>query len=202
MKYYAIRQINGETINKILTNWNECKKLVTGNRAEYKSFKAEQEAKDYLGNYIEEESEEDTLNNKENYVYYVDGSYMNDTIGWGFILVKHNEEITRTCGEIKPTKDTSRNISGELESAKMAVRHAISNGLKEIYIINDYQGISSYISGAWAGKTQESKEYTKWMLDKIERFGLNIKFIKVKGHTSNKWNDEVDSVAKLGTQLL
>ncbi|WP_252251216.1 viroplasmin family protein [Clostridium sp. VAP52] len=26
MKYYAIRQINGETINKILTNWDECKK--------------------------------------------------------------------------------------------------------------------------------------------------------------------------------
>ncbi|MBZ9693306.1 ribonuclease H family protein [Clostridium sp. M14] len=202
MKYYAIRQINGETINKILTNWDACKKLVTGNRAEYKSFKAEQEAKDYLGDYIEEESEEDVLNNKENYVYYVDGSYMNDTIGWGFILVKHNEELTKMCGEIKPTENNSRNISGELESAKMAVRHAISNGLKEIYIVNDYQGISSYITGAWKPKTSESKDYTNWMLDKINRFELNIKFIKVKGHTSNKWNDEVDTVAKLGTQLL
>lgn len=200
MKYYAIRQINGETINKIYTNWDECKAKVIGNRAEYKSFKTEIEAKDYLGSYEEEQGEGDVLNNKENHIYYVDGSYMNDKIGWGFIYVKHNEVVTKMCGGIKPIEGkTSRNITGELESTKMAVRHALSNGLKEIYIVNDYQGISSYVTGAWKPKTDESKEYTDWMNNIKDKIKLN--FIKVKGHSNNQFNDEVDEMAKLGTIL-
>ena len=35
-KYYAIRQINGEVVNEILTSWDECKAKVHGVRAEYK----------------------------------------------------------------------------------------------------------------------------------------------------------------------
>lgn len=200
MKFYAIRQINGETINKIYTNWDECKAKVTGNRAEYKSFKNEPDAKKYLGNYEEEKSEDDTLNNLDNHIYYVDGSFMNDIIGWGFLYVKHNEVIAKMCGGIKPVEGkTSRNITGELEATKMAVRHAITDGLKEIYIVNDYQGISSYVTGAWKPKTDESREYTDWMNNVKDRIKIN--FIKVKGHSNNKFNDIVDELAKLGTTL-
>jgi ribonuclease HI len=199
MKYYAIRQINGETVNEILTNWTECEAKVKGNRVEYKSFKTEKEAKEYLGNHIEEEKETDALENNENHIYYVDGSYMNDTIGWGFVYVKHNQEVTKMCGSIKPNENTSRNITGELEATKMAVRHAIINELKEVYIVHDYQGISSYVTGAWNPKTQESKDYTEWMNKAKDR--INIKFIKVAGHSNNRFNDVVDNVAKMGTTL-
>lgn len=199
MKYYAIRQIQGIPCNKILTSWDECKALVNGKSAEYKSFKTEQDAKDYLGNYEEEAKEEDIINKGE-YIYYVDGSYMNDTIGWGFILTKNDTELTRLAGSIKPTKDiVSRNIHGELEATKMAVRHAIANGIKDIYIVYDYQGISSYVTGAWKADKQESKDYTNWILQQSHKVSVN--FIKVKGHTNHKWNDAVDELAKLGTTL-
>lgn len=198
-KYYAIRQINGETVNEILTSWDECKAKVNGVRAEYKSFKTEQEANDYLCAYVEEEKEEDVLANPNNHIYYVDGSYLNDVIGWGFVYVKDRTPITKMCGGILPTKGTSRNITGELESAKMAIRHAISNGLKEIYIVNDYQGISSYVTGAWQPDKQESKDYTNWVNSVKDK--ISIKFVKVKGHTNNIFNDMVDEIAKLGTTL-
>ena len=198
-KYYAIRQINGETVNEILTSWDECKAKVNGVRAEYKSFKTVQEANDYLGAYVEEEKEEDVLANPNNHIYYVDGSYLNDVIGWGFVYVKDRTPITKMCGGISPTNGTSRNITGELESAKMAIRHAISNGLKEIYIVNDYQGISSYVTGAWQPDKQESKDYTNWVNSVKDK--ISIKFVKVKGHTNNIFNDMVDEIAKLGTTL-
>lgn len=198
-KFYAIRQINGEVVNEILTSWNECKEKVSGVRAEYKSFKTEQEAKDYLGAYVEEEKEDDVLSDSNKHIYYVDGSYMNNNIGWGFIYVKDRKPVTKMCGSILSTNETSRNITGELESAKMAIRHAISNGLNEIYIVNDYQGISSYVTGAWKPDKKESKDYTNWVNSVKDKIKLN--FIKTKGHTGNLFNDMVDELAKLGTKL-
>jgi ribonuclease HI len=124
---------------------------------------------------------------------------MNDTIGWGFVYVKHNQEVTRMCGGIKPNENTSRNITGELEATKMAVRHAITNELKEVYIVHDYSGISSYVTGAWEAKTLETKAYTEWIFYAKKK--IDIKFIKTKGHSNNRFNDLVDQIAKIGTEL-
>lgn len=201
MKYYAIRQIDGVTVNEILTDWNSCKERIHKKRAEYKSFKTEQEALDYLDAYVEEEKEEDVLQNPNNHIYYVDGSCMGDEkIGWGFVYVKDNTVVTTMCGGVKPIEGyTTRNITGELESAKMAVRHALANNLEEIYIINDYQGISSYVTGAWQADKQESKDYLAWMQAVAK--DIKINFVKVKGHTNNKFNDMVDKLAKKGNDL-
>ncbi|WP_425306079.1 viroplasmin family protein [Clostridium neonatale] len=43
MKYYAIKKGNGVT-NKIVETWEECKVLVLGYPAIYKSFKTKDEA--------------------------------------------------------------------------------------------------------------------------------------------------------------
>ena len=103
------------------------------------------------------------------------------------------------CGGIEPNENTSRNITGELEASKMAVRYAIANRMKKIYIVNDYQGISSYVTGSWKPKTQESKDYTEFMNKAKNKVDIN--FIKVKGHSNNKFNDMVDALAILGTTL-
>lgn len=200
-KFYAIRTIDGETVNEILTDWTTCEKRVKGHNAQYKSFTTEEEAKEYLGNYEEEEKEEEVVNRGE-YIYYVDGSYKDDMIGWGFILTKDDTEITRIAGSIKPILGkTTRNITGELEATKMAIRHAITNNIKKFFIGHDYAGISCYITGTWEADKQESKEYTSWMKKQIEKNELDIGFIKIKGHTGHNWNDEVDELAKLGTKL-
>ena len=201
MKYYAIRQIEGVVYKEILTSWEECKPVVTGKMCEYKSFAKESDAIAYLESYVEEPKEEEILNNKDNYIYYVDGSYKGDMIGWGFVLIKDNTKLTQMCGGLEPNEDTSRNITGELEATKMAVRHALANDFKNITIIYDYQGIGSYVNGSWKPKTNESKAYLNWMNKTIEENSLNVSFVKVKGHSDNKWNDEVDTMAKKGCTL-
>lgn len=200
-KFYAIRTIDGEVVNEIHTEWSECQKRVKGHNVQYKSFTSMEEAKTYLGEYKEEEKEDDIISRGE-YIYYVDGSYMNDIIGWGYVLTKDDTEITRLAGGIRPILGkTSRNITGELEATKMAVRHAILNGIKKLYICHDYQGISAYVTGSWKADKTESKEYTNWMKNQIESNELIIGFLKVKGHTGHKWNEIVDEVAKKGTEL-
>ena len=79
----------------------------------------------------------------------------------------------------------------------MAVNHALINGFKKIYIVNDYAGISCYPTGAWKPKTEESKRY-KSLMDNYMKL-IDINFIKVKGHSNNKFNDIVDELAKKGT---
>lgn len=47
-KYYAIKVGKGVK-DKIVTSWSECEALVKGYPSVYKSFKTEEEAKEYLG---------------------------------------------------------------------------------------------------------------------------------------------------------
>lgn len=47
-KYYAIKKGRGIE-NKIVRSWSECKKIVEGYNSEFKAFKVEEEALEYLG---------------------------------------------------------------------------------------------------------------------------------------------------------
>jgi viroplasmin and RNaseH domain-containing protein len=48
-RFYAIKKGKGNTKNKILETWSECKDLVLGYSAEYKGFATKEEAEIYLG---------------------------------------------------------------------------------------------------------------------------------------------------------
>lgn len=197
MKYYAIRKIDSKNVNLLLDNWNECKAKIYKHNCEYKSFKSKEEAQKYLDENSEETTEEQALNS-DKVVYYVDGSYIDNKIGWSYVAVKNKKIKAYNSGNIKETKDTSRNISGELFATLDAVVSAIRMDKKEMYIVHDYQGISSFVTGAWTPKTVEAKDYTKAMKGLIKEYDLNIHFVKVKGHSNNKFNDLADNLAKQG----
>lgn len=67
-----------------------------------------------------------------------------------------------------------------------------------MYIVHDYQGISSFVTGAWTPKTVEAKKYTTTMKGLIKEYDLKIHFVKVKGHSDNEFNDLADKLAKEG----
>ena len=48
-RFYAIKKGKGDTKNKIVETWSECKDLVLGYPAEYKGFATKEEAEIYLG---------------------------------------------------------------------------------------------------------------------------------------------------------
>lgn len=197
MKYYAIRKIDSKNVNLLLDNWDECKAKIYKHNCEYKGFKSKEEAQKYLNENSEEITEEQALNSNK-LVYYVDGSYIENKIGWSYVAVVNREVKTHNSGNIKETKDTSRNISGELFATLGAVVNAIMMNKKEIYIVHDYQGISSFVTGAWSPKTVEAKKYTTTMKELIKEYDLNIHFVKVKGHSNSEFNDLADKLAKEG----
>ena len=199
-KLYAIRTRDGQIVNKIIDNWSDCEKYVKGHSVVYKGFPTLEDALEYLGCYKEEEKIEDLVDSSKDLIY-VDGSYLNDMIGWGWVHVRDNKVIAKNCGGIIPTRAmTGRNIVGELKATQNACTYAIANGLKEVTIVNDYQGISSFIDGSWEPKERVSINYKVFMEDKVLP-RLKVNFCKVKGHSGNKYNEVADELAKLGTSF-
>lgn len=100
-KFYAIRKGNGVK-NIIVNTWVECSKLVLGYNAEYKSFKTEEEAENYLLGNLEikaknksgsdtKNKEEPKVSNRKPIKIYLDDD----------ILVKFNEK----CSELNIGKN-------------------------------------------------------------------------------------------------
>lgn len=58
-KYYAIK-IGKGVKNRIVDTWSECKELVLGYNSTYKSFKTREEAMEYLGFKVKQESNTNT----------------------------------------------------------------------------------------------------------------------------------------------
>lgn len=59
----------------------------------------------------------------------------------------------------------------------------------------DYEGIEKWCIGAWKTNKVGTINYKKYY-DSIKE-NLNVKFVKVKAHSGNKYNDEADRLAKL-----
>ncbi|WP_304340040.1 ribonuclease H family protein [Metaclostridioides mangenotii] len=190
-KVYAVR--NGKKTG-VFNTWDECKKQVNGFKgAEYKSFKTLEEAKDYVyGSDLKKfEIDENTVE------AYVDGSYEHSIklYGSGVVILKGDVEITSFSvkGNDKDLVDM-RNVAGEIEASKIAMNYCIENGIKNLILYFDYEGIEKWCIGAWKTNKVGTINYKKYY-DSIKD-NLNVKFVKVKAHSGNKYNDEADRLAK------
>ena len=86
------------------------------------------------------------------------------------------------------------NIIGEIEASKGAIGHAYDSKKKKVVIYHDLEGTARWASGKFRAKNEYTKSYVKF----IESYDKKIKiiFIKVKGHSGNKYNDLADELAK------
>lgn len=134
-----------------------------------------------------------------NLIAYVDGSYEHEirTYGYGIVVINDNGEIEQFCGGgSDPNTASLRNVAGELIAAMSAIRYAIRNGCKEIEIFYDYDGIEMWATGGWKTKKMLTALYAHSVRRWMEQ--INIKFVKVKGHTGDTYNEMADELAKRG----
>ena len=75
-----------------------------------------------------------------------------------------------------------------------AVEFTIKNGFEEVTIVYDYQGIESWALGTWKRNKELTQNYNKIMQENMKK--IKIRFLKVKGHSGDKYNDIVDKLAK------
>ena len=127
---------------------------------------------------------------------FVDGSYNMATkvYGYGGFLVHDGvREVLQGHGD-DPEMASMRNVSGEVGGSMAAIRRAIELGIKELVIYYDYMGIEMWANGSW----KRNKKGTIAYYDYIQSVKNDIKlhFVKVKGHSGDKYNDVADRLAK------
>lgn len=189
-KFYAVKE--GRNTG-IFESWDECKKQVDGySGAKYKSFKSMEEAQEYI-----EGGKKAYVSDENEITAYVDGSYNIATkeFSYGVVILKENEVLTKFNGRMDDESlATMRNVAGEIKGAEAAMRYALDNGYKSIVIYHDYEGIARWCLGEWKANKEGTKAY-KAYFDSIKD-SINIRFVKVKGHSNDKYNDMADMLAK------
>ena len=93
-----------------------------------------------------------------------------------------------------------RNVAGEIEGSMAAMKYCIENGIKSISIFYDYEGIQKWCNGDWKAKKEGTKRYVEFYKDASRL--VDVDFIKVKGHSGDKYNDLADELAKKALGLI
>ena len=195
-KIYAVKK--GHTIG-LFYSWDDCKSAVEGFAgAVYKSFESEEEARAFLED-VDIVKNDDVLPrlNAGKVVAFTDGSFDADkkAYGSGACIFAPNDIYVELCNSGKNEKYIDlRNIAGEIIAVLNAIDWAWKNGYDHISIFYDYEGIGKWASGEWKAKTTLSSYYKRYI---DEKNGIiAIEFIKVNGHSNNKYNDRADKLAK------
>lgn len=147
---------------------------------------------DYFENYIEP----DEIKDKFELVVFVDGSYdkQSKIFGSGIAVLDNKEEYSKEYKYAGYDKWDQWNIVGEIEAAKYAIKLAYEKKLKSVCIYHDLKNISLWAAGTWKAKNEYTQSYVRF----IEKYSkeLKITFIKVKGHSCNRYNDLADRLAR------
>lgn len=193
-KFYAVR--NGRTTG-ILTSWDECKKSITGFKgAEYKGFMTLEDAKAYLGEESANPFTSPADLPENTAVAYVDGSYNIKTREFGFGAVIFHDGMARTFSRGYNDEELAemRNVAGEIMGSMFAMHYCKEHGIKNLQIFYDYEGIAKWCRGEWKVNKPGTIAYRDYY-NSMKEF-VNVSFVKVKGHSGDKYNDMADSLAK------
>ncbi len=192
-KFYAVKKGKNPGIYE---SWDECKAQTSGYKgAIFKSFKTRQEAENFI-------KDDDTKSvsieklKKGECVAYVDGSFKQSSGEYSYGCVLFYEEKIEKYNKKFPKSEysTHRNVSGEVSGSVFAIKKAMELNMQEITIFYDYQGIESWARGMWKTNTSLTQKYKKFIDDVKDKIKIN--FVKVKGHSNDKYNDMADELAK------
>ncbi len=188
MKYYAVKKGRNPGI---YTSWDSCLEEVKGySGAIYKSFKTLEEANDFM-----DDSEKELAIGENSAIAYVDGSYNQKlkVYGAGVVYITAGEEL-EFMKSYDDAYHSHRNVAGEVKASELAIAKAIDDGKEQIVIYHDYQGIASWAKGEWKTNNDLTKTYKKFIDE--AKTQIKIDFVKVKGHSNDKYNDRADLLAK------
>ncbi len=137
--------------------------------------------------------------NKEVVKVYVDGSYKYGKAAWAFVALDGDTVLMEQNGIINdPEVNSGHQIGGECQAVLRALAWAAEYN-KQLIIYFDYVGLKSWIADLlnprlrpWATNKKYTAEYRRICL--IHKDYIKD-FVKVKGHSGDKWNDYVDKLA-------
>lgn len=213
-KVYAVKK--GRTTGIFMT-WEDCKAQVDGfTGAEYKSFADPQDAMAYLGlssgNKVGANNKKGGASAPAEEVLppgnraYVDGSYdiSSNRFSCGVVIIETDLNGVSETTELKAVFEDDvaalqRNVAGEVMGAKTAIDYCLENGIDDIEIYHDYEGVGKWADGLWKANNPLTQGYKQFIAD--ARRIMSIRFVKVKAHAGNKYNEMADKLAKQALDL-
>lgn len=194
-KYYAVRR--GRNTG-IFESWDECKKQVMGfGGASYKSFTILEDAKSFLdGEKKADDVRDDAVK------AYVDGSYNVRTkiFSFGAVIFDDGEEILLKQSYDDAEMAVMRNVAGEINGSMAAMKYCVEHQKDKLDLYYDYEGIEKWCTGEWKTNKTGTIEYKKYYESIKDK--LDVRFIKVKGHSGDKYNDMADELAKQAAGII
>lgn len=191
-KFYAVR--TGKNTG-VFSSWDECKKNVDGfPSAVYKSFLSYEEAENFVMN--KKTISEPIENQSADMVAYIDGSYDDSLKRYGYAAIIFFNDEKKIFANSENDKDAVelRNVAGELKAAMFVMDYAKTQKVGSLAIYYDYAGIEMWATESWKANLKFTQKYAAYAKNIMS--DVKIHFNKVKAHTGNKYNEEVDQLAK------
>ena len=195
-KYYAVKK---GVKPGIYETWAECQQQTNGySGAEYKSFSTYNEALQYIKgktNRVSVQPQQEEIV-KTDAIAYVDGSYDSTTnqFSCGVVLFYNGKEEHFSELFNDESLAEMNNVAGEIKGSEKAIKYCIDNKIRSLTIYHDYEGISKWCTGEWQAKKDGTKTYKKFYEEASKI--VDIYFVKVKGHSGDKYNDVAGQLAK------
>ena len=152
-----------------------------------------------------------------NYNVYTDGACSGNpgVGGWAFIIIPDNHLISRVYGHNLETTNNRMELYAIIKALKY-INSMVDKYARKRYTINVYSDstycINPIVEG-WIARWKKNNWITSsntpvknqdlWEeLDSlIEQSKFDINFYKVKGHSGNRYNEEVDKLAKKAVKV-
>lgn len=206
-KFYAVKT---GRVPGIYGTWAECQQQTNGfSGAVFKSFGTRQEAEAFIaqnGDGPEAAAAlscedaaalpcEDAVDETQA-AAYVDGSYDAATgaFSYGMVLFHNGQELHFSEKYTDSGLAQMHNVAGEIKGAEAAMRYCLDNNIPSVTIYHDYEGIARWCSGEWQAKKEGTIAYAAYYKKVSAR--VRIRFVKVKGHSGDTYNELADRLAK------
>jgi len=137
-------------------------------------------------------------------IAYVDGSYSEGNYAYAVTLRPETNDQTEfqkpAIVEVNACRKFHElsNVSCELEACYRAIKLAQEYGASSITVYTDYEVIVHLINGEARPKNWEVARFVK----ELEAFKIPFKVEHVRGHAGNKYNREVDILARQAVRKL
>ena len=127
------------------------------------------------------------------YQIYVDGSCQDEAVGYGLVVLRDEQIVTELCGLVEEEAvQGMRQVAGELRAVYEAIAWCQANGVPEVSVFYDYEGIQKWATGEWRANTSATLAYAR----SATTWPVVVHWHKVDSHTGNRWNDHADRLAR------
>lgn len=205
--FYAVRTGRKPGIYK---TWAQCQQQVTGFAgAVFKGFETEDDAIRFLsgGPALQPDKKEKALTSPPEEICaslqpgeaiaFTDGSFDSskpDEFSCGYVIFTC-QGVVRGGQHYKDSEwARMNNVAGEIKGAQAVMDFCEKQKIHRLTLYHDYMGIAAWCDGSWEAKQPATQAYKKRVLSL--KPSLAISFCHVKGHSGNRYNEEVDQLAK------